>query len=654
MVRHDTLEFWSDDSGNQEALNDCLDFLTRQRESAVLGRRQVLMILAEPGCGATAFARQLNFRLGQRGQRVLLMNKVSVLDPGRFKSNLDVSLQIHEISKKAGSTSASLHRLQRAVLEARHYDTFIVHDLENYGSDEVDQLTNAAAIVELIRGSPEARFVLLGAPCAAEWMKVALRDANIESRTLHLLPMPADARFGHFITSLALRLQPPCPVKRIDEIDVAAVHATSKGRVGHAVMTLMEQIVDLSTETSTKHHVAHQHHYVAEIASEIYPTWVETYEEDESVSRDHGNAVGLTGSGKQAPVIASKPFLTDLRHSFPAIDNESFSSWVARLSMVVTHSSEYMLVEELIEFCSKGGADPDMQFGNLELLRSLSVADRLYISEQFRTAVAEMIPYRQALNYCPVCFTSDLAAGVSPAWRLEWRQARRCVCLRHDAPVMLERLGTSGFTLLDKAWRAFAEYIDSPASRLTTKFPLQHSSSNQAEKDSDRLVALTAKVQSWFKGLSATTSPSADAAEFLLACWLQDSSETGAQGFARSYFFSHTSKPISATKRQQGKLSAQLMPDSSRPRDVAVAYWMLGIAFNVIDSLDAEFIRDTTRPYSIPFPVCRDEVGLLGLLALNKRQKKCYLALAEIRLSEQEFESVAWALKIKPRRKRRY
>ncbi len=233
---------------------------------------------------------------------------------------------------------------------------------------------------------------------------------------------------------------------------------------------------------------------------------------------------------------------------------------------------------------------------------------------------------------------------MSPAWRLEWRQARRCVCLRHDTPVMLERVGTSGFTLLDKAWRAYAEYIDSPASRLTTKFPLQHSSSNQAEKDSDRLVALTANVQSWFEGLSATTSPSADAAEFLLACWLQDSSETGAQGFARSYFFFRTSKPISATKRQQGKLSAQLMPDSSRPRDVAVAYWMLGIAFNVIDSADAQFIRDTTRPYSIPFPVSRDEVGLLGLLALNKRQKKCYLALARTRFSERDLESIAWAL----------
>ncbi|MFJ5298667.1 hypothetical protein ACIQAL_19300 [Pseudomonas sp. NPDC088368] len=587
------------------------------------------------------------------------MNKVSVLDPGRFKSNLDVSLQINEISKKAGSTSASLHRLQRAVLKARHYDTFIVHDLENYGSDEVDESINAAAIVELIRGSPEARFVLMGVPSKAGWMKVALRDANIESRTLHLLPMPADARFGHFITSLALRLQQPCSVERIDEIDVAAVHAMSKGKVGLAVTTLMQQIVDRSTETSTDHiehrkpHEAHQHHYVAEVTSEISTMWVEAYQEDESVSRDHGEAVGNTGSGKHTPVIAAEPFMTDLRHSFPAIDNESFSSWVARLSMVVTHSSEHMLVEELIELCSKGGADPDMQFGNLDLLRSLSVADRLYISEHFRTSVAELIPYQQALNYCPACFTCDLAAGVSPAWRLEWRQARRCVCLRHAAPVLLERLGTSGFTLLDKAWRAYAEYIDSPASRLTTKFPLQHSSSNQAGKDSDRLVALTAKVQSWFEGLSATTSPSADAAEFLLACWLQDSSETGAQGFARSYFFSRPSKPISATKRQQGKLSTQLKPDSARPRDVAVGYWMLGIAFNVIGSADALFIRGTTQPYSIPFPVSRDEVGILGLLAISKRQKRSYLALAKTRLCEHELKSIAWAFTIKRQRKRR-
>lgn len=648
------LEFWSDDSGNQEALNDCLLFLARQREVALSGRCRVMMILAEPGCGVTAFARQLTVRLGEQGQRVLLMDKVSDRDPGRFKSNLDVSLQIPEISKRAGSTWVGLHRLERAVLEARSYDSFIVHDLENYGADEVDESTNAAAIVELIQDSPAAGFVLLGIPKSAEWMKVALRDANIESKTVHLRPMSADARFDHFITSLALRLPSPCPLDRIDEIDIAAVHSLSKGKVGRAVTTLMQQIADLSPEAEANPLQAHQRLHKPEFAQEGSTMWVEVYQEEELISKGGGEAVGHPVSGGRASVIASVPLPTDLRHSLPALDNESFSSWVARLSMEVTHSSVHRLVEELIQDCSKGGTDPDMQFGNLELLRSLSVADRLYIAGQLRTSNADIIPYPQGLNYCPGCFTSDLAAGVTPAWRLEWRQARRCVCLRHDAPVMLERLGTSGFTLLDKAWRAYAEYIDSPASRLTTKFPLQHSSSSQAEADSDRLVALTVKVQSWFDGLSATTSPSADAAELLMACWLQDASETGAQGFARSYFFSRPSKPISATKRQQGKLSVQLMPDSSRPRDVAVAYWMLGIGFNVIDSAEAQFIRNSTRPYALPFPVTRDEVGLLGLLALNKRQKKCYLALARSSLSEQDFKNIAWAFAIKPRRKRRY
>lgn len=615
------------------------------------------MILAESGCGATAFARQLNFRLREQGQRVLLVDRVSVRDPGRFKSNLDASLQIPEVSKRAGSTSASLHRLQSAVLKARRYDSFIVHDLGIYGNDSVDELTNAAAIIELIRVSPAAGFVLVGVPDAVQWMKVALKDANIGSRTLRLLPMPADAGFVQFITSLALRLQPPCPLERIGEIDVSAVHAMSQGKIGRAVTALMQQIADLPLDASVKHdehHEAHQHPCGPEVTPKPAPMWAEASEEEDRAFGDRDKAVGQTGSGKRSPVTTSEPFPTDLRHSFPAVDNESFSSWVARLSAVVTHSSEYRLVEELIQYSSKGGADPDMQFGNLELLRSLSVADRHYIAAQFRTAVADMTPYSLALNYCPRCFTSDLAASVSLAWRLEWREPRRCVCLRHDSPVMLERLGTSGLTLLDKAWRAYAEYIDSPASRLTTKFPLQHSSSSQAEANSDRLVALTARVQSWFQSLSATTSPSAGAAEFLLACWLQDPSETGAQGFARSYFFSRTSKPISATKRQQGKLSVQLMPDSSRPRDVAVAYWMLGIAFNVIDSAEAQFIRDTTRPYAVPFPVTREEVGILGLLALNKRQKKCYLALARAGLSEQDFESIAWAIHIKRRRKHKH
>ncbi|WP_185076580.1 TniQ family protein [Pseudomonas frederiksbergensis] len=592
------------------------------------------------------------------------MDKVAVLDPDSFKFNLDAALQIPpNLSKRAGSTSSSLESLQVGVLEARNYESFIVPDLGIYGNDQIADLANTATMVKLILASPEAGFVFFGVPGTFKWMTVALKEAFIGCRTTWLRPMPAGSEFDDFIRNVALHVQPPCPPGGLERLNADAVHAQSRGWVGRTVTTLIQQIVDDSLPKATTEY--HQPNKAPETGQEQRQEQEQEQEythqqllmwsdaDPATVAPDWEETGGGTGDDLQELVIASGLMPTKLRHSVPAIDNESFSSWIARLSQTMKHSIEFLLVDELVHHCSKGGTDPDMQFGNLELLQSLSVADRLYISGQFKTFSTDMIPYPRALNYCPECFRCDLASGLSPAWRLEWRQPRRCVCLRHDTPALLERFVTPGFTILDKAWRAFAEYTESPASRLPTKFPLQHSSSEQSELDSDRLVALAAHVQSWFLGLSATTQPSAKAAEFLLACWLQDLNESGAQGFARSYFFFRLTKPSSARKRQRGEVAAELNPDTSRPRDVAVAYWMLGIGFGVIDSTEAEFIRTTTRPYTIPFPVTRSEVGAVGFLALSRGQKYSYLELAKSTLNEREFESIAWALDnhVRPYRK---
>jgi hypothetical protein len=156
-------------------------------------------------------------------------------------------------------------------------------------------------------------------------------------------------------------------------------------------------------------------------------------------------------------------------------------------------------------------------------------------------------------------------------------------------------------------------------------------------------------MQTWFFGLTADTSPSANAAEFLMSFWLQDPSETGAQGFARSYFFSRFTKPKALTKKHSVETSLQLKPESARPRDVAVAYWMLGVGFGVIDTSEAEFIRDTTRPYSIPFPTSRSEVSIVGGLAYNRGQRYAYLDFAKSTLNDLDYIIVAWFLECEGR-----
>lgn len=689
MISHEFQEFWSEVSGNQDALTECYQFMEPRSNPSAEGageggigvsRQEVMLVVGDPGCGATALATQLAQKLLAAGRKVLAMDSISTLEPGSFKANLYAALQIPpDISNISGASSLGLNALQLAVLEARNYECFIIHDVDIYASDNAAQSANPVAIIQLVRASHAARFVIFGVANMMEWLKLELKAAAVEWRTVRLDPMPANSKFGHFITSVALHVLPPCPPGRIEDLDVDAVHEKSGGKVGLAVRVLVDQIIDSSSAPAV-------------VGDGIPTIWacdeeeLSVFHRPQAAEKSAGSAATYASSkisgmaGGLAGIVTTEEAWpsdvawssqhstlseTDLRHLHPTVDNESFSSWIARQSVGPGHSIGYSLGDELVLHCSKGASDPDMQWGNLDLLQSLSLSDRLYISAQFalpspggnidrpHTSIdssnpsnlrACMTPYPNALNYCPECFKVDVAADLAPALRLNWRQPRLIVCLRHNTPVLLERLDTSTFTILNKAWKAFAEYAGSPASRLTTQLPLQHSSSTQAKEDNDRLIALAARMQTWFFGLTADTSPSANAAEFLMSYWLQDPSETGAQGFARSYFFSRFTKPKTVTKKRSVETSLQLKPESARPRDVAVAYWMLGVGFGVIDTFEAEFIRDTTRPYSIPFPTSRSEVSIVGGQAYNRGQRHAYLEFARSTLNDLDYIIVAWFL----------
>ncbi|RML88205.1 hypothetical protein ALQ87_01093 [Pseudomonas savastanoi pv. glycinea] len=742
---HGTHDFWSEASGNQDALNECFRFMAS--EESVSGTNhtdednsadvlaashnapqeavpEVLLVLGEPGCGATALGLCLARKLRTAGRKVLEMDKISALEPFSFKANLDAALKIPPgIGNTPGSSASGLSALQIAVLEARNYGCFITHDADIYGTGDTAQDDNAALIIQLMRISRRGRFVIFGAAARMGWLVHSLQRYSLRYREVRLDPMPASAKFGQFITSVALRLLPPCPPDRIESLDVDAVYAQSSGRVGSAVTALLHQIMEKASTTS--HRDGQQ--LMMWTADEVgFPS----HQEDDRpllqpqkgrkaasqkvVSQDRQAAgrvalqtegQGIEGhtselNGKRGEESHSERLMVarqelerhDLErpeivfcHHLPAVENESFSSWIARQTQTLSHSIGHHVGDYLVSHCSKGGADPDMQWDNLEILESLSPMDRRFVGEHFSSGRREnnlaclngtvgdilvsnpnpnpgnssdtngsrsslaLVPYSKALNYCPECFKADVAAGSAPALRLDWRRPRFSVCTRHDAPVLLEQMATSTFNILDKAWKAFAEHADSPASRLTTQFPVQHSSSSQAKADSARLAGLAARVQTWFFSLTPETSPSALAAELLMSYWLQDPNSSGAQGFARSYFFYRLSRPQAATKRQLGDTSPELVPDSAGPRDVAVAYWMLGIGFGVIDTVEAKFIHDTARPYSLPFPMSREEVGSLGGLAYSRGQRHAYLEYAKSTLSDSDFQRVAWALEYEGR-----
>ncbi|KPY29486.1 TniQ family protein [Pseudomonas syringae] len=617
-------EKWSDASGNQKVLEQCLEHFrtaTQPAESQTASQatpsapeREVLLLAAPAGTGATALLLHLASLLSLEGQNVLSVLGGTTLEPTDFRHALSIAAGMPgELATKVDSVMTELGQVQHAVLNARNYETSIVHDVQNYLKGSKEANTNFWIMSHWVKSFRQKGFLFCGLPDAISTLSASFKTASIKHRIFTLEPMVGGPGFDQFLADVKAGLVDRYAPDVLVAVDTTVVHERSGGRIGAAVDVMDHLLMEMTASIDT----------VGE------PDWycLDAHEvsQERRYEPDH----------VQVPI---QELVT------PVLD-ETFSSWAARSSLVPRNSADSLFAENFMLLCSKGSVDPDRQYANLELLSHFSPRERLLISKQFKETDDALVAYPNALNYCPQCFHADLCAGLNPVWRLVWQKSRSCVCVNHEGGVMLQRLETRNFTVLNKAWVAFKEHVQSPAARLTSSFPLQHSNPEFVSADNSCLVHLTERVQFWFYSLSETSTPTRRAAEFLLAFWLQDSDESKTQGFARSYFFYRLTKPHAGLKKKlHGEVRDSLRPDSAKPRDLAVAYWMLGVSFELISDVEAVFIRDTTRAYSTPFPVNRSEIATLGTLAYSWSQISAYLRHARVIFDEKDLKAVAWAI----------
>ncbi|MDD0995084.1 TniQ family protein [Pseudomonas sp. TNT2022 ID1044] len=617
-------EKWSDASGNQGVLEQCFDRLrsvAKQADSETSAQantsapeRYVLLLAAPAGTGATALLLHLASLLRLEGHNVLSVLGGTTLEPTDFRHALSISVGMPgELATKVDAAATELGQVQHAVLSARNYDTFVVHDVQTYQKRNKDANSNLWIMAHWVKSFRQKGFLFCGLPDAVATLGASFKTASIKHRTFTLEPMAGGPAFDQFLADLKDGLVDRYAPDVLDAVDTTVVHERSDGRIG-AAMDVMEHLLTEMT---------------APVDPVGEPNWY--YLDEHEVSQERRYEPDHNQVSIQEPVT-------------PVLD-ETFSSWAARRSLVPRNSADSLFAENFMLLCSKGSVDPDRQYANLDLLSHFPPCERMLISKQFKGTDDALVAYPNALNYCPQCFHADLSAGLNPVWRLAWQKSRSCICVSHEGGVMLQRLETRNFTVLNKAWVAFKEHVQSPAARLTSSFPLQHSIPELVSPDNSCLIHLAERVQTWFYSLSETSTPTRRAAEFLLAFWLQDSDESKTQGFARSYFFYRLTKPHAGLKKKlHGEVRDRLRPDSARPRDLAVAYWMLGVSFDLISDVEAGFIRDTTRPYSTPFPVNRSEIAALGTLAFSWSQISAYLRHAQIIFDEKDLEAVAWAI----------
>nr|WP_304665495.1 hypothetical protein [Pseudomonas savastanoi] len=330
--------------------------------------------------------------------------------------------------------------------------------------------------------------------------------------------------------------------------------------------------------------------------------------------------------------------------------DESLSSWLSRMYQqhYVDSSFETEILRLLVRDPSVKG-DLDLLYKSSAFMDMFSRSQRPHILANFGMVESNTVPPGVNDKYCRVCFRNDIRACYPPTWRKSWRVRGASVCVLHDRPVLLSRLIQRPKDLRDRGWQGFQEYLDSPLSRLDVDFALRRASPQGALANNRKLLLLTQRVQRWYQralcqkaGQEVATGQAGRGLQFLMGLWLhQPVFKHLSPGIARAYFQVSTfGYPWSDA--DQSRTSPQVSIDTASPREIAVAYWLLGIAYGLITQEEGKLINQITRSEVAEFPTTRLQVAA----ATNRNYMEAGLARmlkeANESLTPEEFQSISW------------
>lgn len=329
--------------------------------------------------------------------------------------------------------------------------------------------------------------------------------------------------------------------------------------------------------------------------------------------------------------------------------DESLSSWLSR--MYHQHYVDSSFETEILGLVVR---DPNVK-GDLDLLYKSSAfmglfsrTQRPQILAQFGMVEANTVPPGVNDKYCRMCFQNDIRACHTPTWRKSWRMRGASVCVLHDRPVLLSRLIERPKDLRDRGWQGFQEYLDSPLSRLDIDFALRRTSPHEAIANNRKLLLLTQRVQSWYQralcaaGEEAENDPAGRGLQFLMGLWLhQPIFNQLSPGVARVYFHASTSR-YSSLGVNENFTSPQVSIDTASPREMAVAYWMMGIAYGVISQEEGKLIRRITRSEIAEFPITKLQVAAATTRNYLEAGLAWMMKEANESLAPEEFQAISW------------
>lgn len=679
MIRSSVHEPWSTLSCNQSALDGCAASLSKFLRDPVSGSdlKRVVLIVGEPGAGRSAFLSRLLWQLDQEAESQPTAGNISRepngltwwrdavgceagtlrisrhVGSGRLAmvdmiSSLGAQLDVTRSYKRIGRSSSSIPKYLQHLIRLRGCKAFAMHDLDSYAVECSN--INKKDLALMLRLPTIQALLIEISPEQVGWAKEALRGADVEYYVIALERMMYDATFESFVIDI-IRLYGKDAVFCPDSEVLSALYKRSKGRVGKLVELIKLEMLRGRCV------------FREEVPRTIYPN---VPLEGESFSSWLWRISQI--SGHLELKLAYDQLLNRHVEIGCDIDGAFNEQWIAPLVESVLPSLTPLndTREMYVHTCAAARAiHPDAHMvqgrGQGQCLKNLEVSiiqepqdaainpTESVLRHWFECQVINSRPLAEDLNYCPCCLDDDIRRIGSPAWRIAWRNMDVCVCDRHPVPVLLQRLYSPQANLMNRGWSAFVEFHDGPAARLEIDFPLTLVSLERSKAANAQLLDYVLRTQRWIVACDESTKeggPSKAAIEFLLSFWLYQPGNLKAVGFAQSFFFAHLNTGKSSLLHQDCFADMRLGYSHAAPRQVAVAYLMLGVAFDLLTPEEAAFISRTCRGRLLPFPTNREQIAASGQSGFVPKEIADFRSLAQAHLVMDDLKHVMWALNI--------
>ncbi|MCJ7853091.1 TniQ family protein [Pseudomonas monteilii] len=337
-------------------------------------------------------------------------------------------------------------------------------------------------------------------------------------------------------------------------------------------------------------------------------------------------------------------------HTFSGLlkpaNDESLSSWLTRM-----HEKGYLdtafrsEAQRLADKDVLAGGDLDLLYKSNAFLGMFTADQQTHLIKHFHLWESEATPLGLRDKYCRECFMNDIRALQMPIWRKSWRLSGACVCSLHPRPVLLSQLVTRQADLSNQGWQAFKEYLESPSSRLGVDFTLTRVTPQVASANNTKLLLMTQRVQRWyqaalFKGV--LDDQAGRALQFLMGLWLHPSAWPNlSPGIARTYFHTRPSN-LPLVQAADRITSPELSLGVAAPRDIAVAYWMMGVSYGLVSHAEAELINKIVLYEVSSLPTTKNQVAVATTRNYWSTGLGKLWGEAKASLTESEFNSVSW------------